>query len=342
MTDFQLGLVLIGAVAIAGVLVYNRLQERSARRQGEKNFSSRHADVLLESEPARREPTFVPPAPAPAAAGQAGSVAKPAGLPDARIDYVIDVAFPHPVPAAAWLESWRPFERRSRQRVLVAGSEEGTTWEPIEVDPHRAWSRYRAGMQLASRKGMAAEGELLEFRSLIEGITAGLSGTVEPTDVRQAIEKAHELDRFCADSDIQVAFHLIPGDAAGFPQDVVQQQSASAGLDGDPGTGYRLQDARRETLFNMSAEPVQEGSVGRLTFSLDVPRVTDVRRSYLQMVSCAQQLRSLLGGTVVDDNGTALDERALEAIGRSLEPVRESLDKSGIAPGSAVALRLFS
>ena len=32
MTDLQLGLLIIGAVAVAGVLVYNRAQERATRR----------------------------------------------------------------------------------------------------------------------------------------------------------------------------------------------------------------------------------------------------------------------------------------------------------------------
>ena len=48
MTDLQLGLLLIGAAAVAGVLVYNRVQERGVRRQAERSFGSQHADVLLD------------------------------------------------------------------------------------------------------------------------------------------------------------------------------------------------------------------------------------------------------------------------------------------------------
>ena len=47
MTDLQIGLLFIGAAAVAGVLVYNRLQERGTRRKAEEAFGSKHADVLM-------------------------------------------------------------------------------------------------------------------------------------------------------------------------------------------------------------------------------------------------------------------------------------------------------
>src|SRR5439155_450713 len=43
MTDLQFGLLLIGAVAVAAVLIYNRLQERAAARRAERRFGSRQA-----------------------------------------------------------------------------------------------------------------------------------------------------------------------------------------------------------------------------------------------------------------------------------------------------------
>ena len=57
MTDLQLGLGVIGAIAVAAVLIYNRLQERGARREAERAFGAGHADVLLDE---RREPTLEP------------------------------------------------------------------------------------------------------------------------------------------------------------------------------------------------------------------------------------------------------------------------------------------
>lgn len=64
MTDLQLGLLVVGALAVAGVLVYNRLQERSVKRTAERAFGSRHADALLDEPGPRREPSLsrIPPA----------------------------------------------------------------------------------------------------------------------------------------------------------------------------------------------------------------------------------------------------------------------------------------
>src|ERR1044071_5872451 len=54
MTDLQIGLLVIGAAAVAGVLIYNRVQERATRRKAERAFGSQHADVLLDAPSERR------------------------------------------------------------------------------------------------------------------------------------------------------------------------------------------------------------------------------------------------------------------------------------------------
>ena len=50
----------------------------------------------------------------------------------------------------------------------------------------------------------------------------------------------------------------------------------------------------------------------------------------------------VLGGNIVDDNGLALDERALSGIASQLDAVRAKLEARGVTPGSPTALRLFS
>ncbi len=51
MTELQMGLIGLGAAAVAGVLAYNAWQDRKARALAEKVMKSRHADVLLDGEP---------------------------------------------------------------------------------------------------------------------------------------------------------------------------------------------------------------------------------------------------------------------------------------------------
>jgi len=59
MGDLVLGLLVLGVLLFVAVLVYNRVQERSARRALEQAFEAPRADTLAEAHaPVRREPTL--------------------------------------------------------------------------------------------------------------------------------------------------------------------------------------------------------------------------------------------------------------------------------------------
>jgi ZipA, C-terminal FtsZ-binding domain len=49
MTDFQVGLMIVGAAVIAAVLGYNYVQESRARKQAEKSFGGSRGDALLDA-----------------------------------------------------------------------------------------------------------------------------------------------------------------------------------------------------------------------------------------------------------------------------------------------------
>jgi len=285
MTDLQLGLAVIGAVAVIGVLVYNRVQERSLRRQAQRAFASRHADVLLGAQPARREPTLEP--------GASHAAAQDRVAPDRRVDYII--ALQLPADAALLREAWAPIERRFARRALLA-ADAGGGWQ--------------AALQLVSRAGVVSDAELLEFRSQVETLAAKIGATVSSPEMRPALEAARELDRACADADIQIALH------------VLTEKVPEEGFGDQP----------------FQVAPREDG----LTFTLDVARTLEPGRSYEAMARAARQLASAHGGRLVDDNGNALDEHALASIGAQLEAVRQELAGRGIELGSPLALRLFS
>lgn len=311
MTDLQLGLLVLGAVAVAGVLVYNRFQERAVRRQAQRAFGSSHADVLLDPAEERREPVL-----GSGSAPVRASHALPDGLPDGRVDYVILLRIPVGVPGAAVLEGWRAIQQRFGARALLAGSD-SSGWRPVLPGEFGSFTSLRAALQLVSRNGVVGDAELLEFRSEVETLAARLRAEISAPEMKQALEAARELDRFCADSDVQVAFHVVaPG---------AESASVDAALD-ELGEGP-FQVARR---------------ADGLTLVLDVPRTPEVVRAYEAMTRAAKQLAGRLGATVVDDRGNALDDRALAAIEAQLEPMRRRLAEQGIEPGSALAQRLFS
>jgi len=299
MTDLQLGLLVLGAVAVVGVLLYNRLQERAVRREAERAFGSRHADVLL-------DPAAAPPR----GHGRDPAVAAlPAGAtPDDRLDYVVTLRIPVGAPGATVLEGWHAIEQRFGRRVLLAGSD-GSGWRAIATGEFGSFSSLRAGLQMVSRAGVVGDAELLEFRTEVETFGTRLRAECDAPEMRHALEAARELDRFCADSDIQVALHVV-----------------GEGLE-PPGDDAPYQVTARE---------------GGLTFLLDLPRTADPERGYEAMARAARDLAARAGGRVVDDRDNPLDERSLAAIGAELAAVHRRLSERGIHPGSALALRLFS
>ncbi|HEX2333491.1 MAG TPA: cell division protein ZipA C-terminal FtsZ-binding domain-containing protein [Burkholderiales bacterium] len=279
MSDLVLGLLVLGAVLFAGVLVYNRVQERSARRAVERAFDSRPGDTLAGAAPERREPTLQKtPLPAP---------------PDERVDYVIELRPARVLAAAEVQEAWRAIDQRFGRRALLAAS-------------NGAW---RAALQLVSRAGAVSEAELAEFRSEVESLAARVGASVAAPEMRPALQAARELDRACADSDIQVALHVV-----------------GRGIEADLGE-QPFQVVRRE-----------DG----VTLVLDVALTPNLGASYEAMARAGRRLAEAHNARLVDDRDNLLDERSLAAIGAQLEAVRQTLAARGIETGSPLALRLFS
>jgi hypothetical protein len=271
MSDLVLGLLVLGGCLFAAVLVYNRLQERAARRAVERSFGSTHADALFDK-----------------------TLVLPKTSPDERVDYVVELKAAKPIASTLVQEGWRPIEQRFGRRALLGASDAG---------------RWRAALQLVNRSGAVSEAELVEFRSQVYSLAARLGATVAAPVMRQALEAARELDRTCADSDIQVALHVLA-------------ENLNADLGKQP-----FQVVRRE-----------DG----ITLVLDVALTPDLGASYEAMARAGRDLAAAHGGRLVDDRGNSLDDRALAAIGAQLEAVRQALAGRGIETGSPLALRLFS
>ena len=302
MTDLQLGLLVIGAIAVAGVVIYNRLQERATRRSAEHAFGAQHPDVLLDEDAARREPTL---------RSSADSEAPAGAMPDPRADYIVELSLARPSGASAVLEQWTPLEHRFGRRALLAASD-GKGWRRLKPGDTGACVALRAALQLVSRAGVASEAEVLEFRSAVETAAGRLKASIAAPEMRHAVEAAQALDRICVELDIQVALHVL----GAFGDDDLAPFGAEP-----------FHVARRE-----------DG----VTFTLDVPRTLDVARAYESMARSARSLAGAKGGRLVDDNGRLLDDAALIAIGQQLEPAGRMLAEHGMEPGGELALRVFS
>lgn len=317
MTELQLGLLAIGAVVVAGVFAYNRIQEKRAQRDAQRSFASGHDDVLLGAgaggggedgrtvaQPHRAEPPRERP------------------QPDERIDYVIEIAFQSPVPAAALDEHWQPIQRRHLPRAMLAADQSAPAW--------------KAGLQLVSRAGAVGEAELIEFRAAVETMAAALGGIVAAPGMKAAMAQARELDQMCAETDIQVVLHVVAPRGSALSAAAVAEAARSGGLVADGEGRFVLRSAEGQLVYEVSSRD------GALSLSLDLPHAPDTARSFESMARLAHHLAAACGGSLVDDNGNALGEPAVAAIAAQLDQVRGVLEGRGIAPGSAAAARLFS
>lgn len=334
MSELQIGLLVIGGLVVVGVLAYNRIQERGAKRAAEKAFGSSHADVLLDGRAAPRD-----------SAGQATAASRSVPVPhqvaaeaasagpDPAVDYVVEFSSEQPAALASVQEQWPAIERRHAPRALLGRAPGGGSW--------------RAGLQLVSRDGPIGEADLIEFRSTVETLAASIGATVTAPEMRAAVDAARALDDLCAETDIQVVMHVQGGPFSGT---AIRAAAEAAGLRLEDDGRFALRNGEQLLLYTLgardgtlfAAQTLQGAAPAALTLTLDVGRTPDTRRSFESMARLAHQLCAALGGSMADDNGNALDERAVAAIAQQLDAVCARLEAHGIAPGSPAALRLFS
>lgn len=389
MTELQLGLIGLGAAAVAGVFGYNVWQDRKARKLADKVMRSRHADVLLGAE----APAVVPAVPpAAAAAGpeqrleprlnevQAGAVAVdvptdgeavkvrvepledadevaeiPAGevplaLLDPRLEFIVTLELVEAVPAHQIVASQRSaLERLAKPVHWIGFNDRSREWERIVPDDGQNYRRLRIGLQMADRRGPLRDGDLAVFTGAMQALADELMAVADMPPSRVLVQAA-ELDRFCAEVDLEIGVNLV-AQGAPFSGTKIRALAEAAGMTlGEDGLFTRYDDAGRvqfrlqnleSTLF--SPEEIRTLSTHGLTFVLDVPRVDHGERVFYQMVELARRFAETLHGIVVDDNRQPLSETQIDHIRREfVAKPQAAMAAYGLPAGGSQALRLFS
>ncbi|HKW39062.1 MAG TPA: cell division protein ZipA C-terminal FtsZ-binding domain-containing protein [Burkholderiales bacterium] len=350
MGELQLGLIAIGTFVVAGVFFYNKWQERRYRRQAEAAFGSRHEDILMraggegsppEGAPERIEPMLSSPSAAPESARASRQVLAES------VDFIVPMEAEDDIAGAAILDAaGAALDRCARSVHLEGFDEKLASWELI--DPEHSYAKMRAGLQLVDRRGPADEDDLATFGAAVEEAAASLNILATMPDPAPALARAKELDQFCGKVDIRVAVHLV-NDASPFPGAKLDAAAKGAGfeLDEPDGTFRCRDDAGAVVCALANFEPIpfkvdslETLSTRAVTLELDVPRAP--RGAFARFREAADRLAKQLNARVVDDNRQPLGPGAFDAIGAQLQAVHKAMEARGIAPGGALALRLFS
>ncbi|HSJ97341.1 MAG TPA: cell division protein ZipA C-terminal FtsZ-binding domain-containing protein, partial [Myxococcota bacterium] len=323
-------------------------------------FGERPADALFDAPDERLEPTLgpVPPPPPPSptldatlpptpriAVEELEAPGGPAAEVSSRIDTVAVVLADDPVMAeqlAPLLDALQSHTTPIHVEGIV-----DEQWHPIHASPRQSWRELRVGLQLASRSGPVGEDEIERFNAAIAEFAGAVGAVSQREAPAAAAARARDLDRFCADADIEVAVNVIGQFGATFAVARVRSLALEHGMSetgaGDlvafAADGYPEFSIRR---FDDARAKASGAYYTGITFALDLPNAADPASALADMVAVASSLAEKLGGQLVDDNRRPLTEAGLASIRRSLEKIVQDMEAHGIPAGSPLARRLFA
>jgi FtsZ-interacting cell division protein ZipA len=356
MSEFQLSLLTIGLIVVAGVYLYGFWQQWRYRRSHGEIFKPQPAETTGKAAPNKESELGAQfgeendPLAGLSNMAETGTADEICGLLNDATDYVVTLLLKTPQTPEALDTFWqRRFD--FGKTVQACGLNTGSgLWERMIPDSEQTYRAFRLSLQLVDRTGSVSQMRLEGFRDLLSDVAKQLQVEVRLPLVEQAVQRAYELDRFCAGVDQMIGINLLAGgDRKLFGTEVAsaaERQGMSLQSDGT----FHMADEFGVTLFNLSASDgthfqhhtLNQVRVESLTLLLDIPRVTEPVRRFDEMVALTQELAKTLRTTMVDDQRVALSDGAIAQIRAQVAATEDLMLVGHITPGSAQALRLFS
>ena len=353
MNELQLSLLGLGALAILLVVAYNRWLERKYRKTHlpePKAVSETVADQPLGE---RQEPSWdaldsLPPS---NVLEPSESRSEPVGEAKSAIAHVSD-----PLPALSEVEAWvdaiatlRFYEPRTAASIRDTIEQMGVSrfdriefytgddWHLAEKLPSDALvSNIRCRLQLASRRGAIAPDALHEWMRAVESLAQVLSAGLSVEAESKILERAGNLDTFCARVDALINLNLRTRQSNDGGVDFAAKLAA-LDLAGSYPAFVRL-SATGDVDFQVVADDTQ----GLISLTLDFPHVNRPDLAVSEMLELARTLASTLDADIVDDEGRVLDENGMALLANQVVRLSAALQAQGIEPGSPLARRLFA
>lgn len=350
MSELQISLLAIGLVVVAGIFLYGQWQQWRYRRSLGKSQPDMVAETAPESAPAKPEAReeYADPISSVETAGK--EMDGVCGLLNEATDYVATLLLKTPQTPDVLDTLWqRRFD--FGKTVTVCGLNNASSlWERMTAESPQTYRAFRIGLQLVDRNGSISEMRLAGFHDLLQEIARNLQIEVKLPPVREVLQRALELDRFCADVDQMVGINLLAAGERRLFGTEVASAAERAGLSLQSDGAFHLLGEDGDTILSLEAtdgSPFQpltlnQVRVDSLTLLLDIPRVKDPVRRFDEMVALAHQLAQAMRLTLADDQRVALGEGALAQIRTQVSSIDEMMTTGHITPGSAQALRLFS
>lgn len=378
MSELQLALIILGVALVVAVWFYNRWIEKKHRQRAAQALPRASSNVLT-PQPARQseraEPGIAPEPGCMAAdlplepeiAAQSATAEVdllldieaetdalapvPEEWSDGRTDFLLRIEFVAPVPVAALREEHRDWSELIDKPIQWLGCDaQSRHWRTLLPQDEGRVTHLAVALQLVDRLGVVGAETLQNFSDGVARLAQRFVGKVETTPAAgPLLERARELDAFCASVDLQLSLHVLPKASAHLSGALLKPLLTAAGLNLE-GERYVALDASGAEAFALicravtalPAEQVAAMELSDLIFSIDVPRVADGAASFDRMMACVRRCADVLGGQLADAHRKPLSDSTVATIRGRITELQQRMADRGIAAGSVRALRLFS
>lgn len=380
MSSLQAGLAIAGGLVLGGVIAYNAWNARRSQPRQAQPDNTRPASVpahpriepaLDSAAPLVRQAGVqaTTPSASPAMPTDVGETSRPdsvaqalpplGALPlpekhphlDALIDVVAPIALDGRIASGDALLAALPATRRvgSKPFAVEALNDASGVWEfPV---PGQRYKAVQVGVQLANRTGALNEIEFSEFVVKAQRYADAVGGSPDFPDMLHEVARARELDQFASQHDAQLGFTVRTRGAAWSPG-FVQQRAARLGFVAGAVAGRMVLPAAEPgmpPLLGLNFDPraalsedLSRSAITEITLSLDVSQVSRAEQPFERLREVAFALAESMDGAITDDAGQPLRPEIMDAIGKDLDSLYQTLEEHDLAAGSLQARRLFS
>lgn len=381
--DLRLGLALLGAVVVAavGIVTYDRgrtLRRFSGRRVPEAKKRRGPASRAPASEQAvpervmredgsggrvvygrrwleshKGEPPVHVTMPKATAAPEQRRVSN--CKPDEVIDFIVRLPGHEPVARDQVLGLYKQDESLLEKPHHLCGLRFGTALS-ADLETEEADGQYSdlvLSIQLADHRGPVTESELNRVSQIGLKLADALQRRPQfSVGFEEALQRAAELDKFCAAFDVIAHLNIVAQANEGFAGEAIRDAALAEGMDFGPRNIFHLRDPMKpdRALFSMASlfkpghfDPTAWAGFRTkgLSLFLNVPCVADPKTAFERMVEVSRRLGERLEGFLLDQERKPLTEASLGLIRVQIERIVAGMDRYSIGPGSQRAIRLF-
>jgi len=267
---------------------------------------------------------------------------------DGRADCLVRLAFDAHIPVKVLMDRQAEWSSAIDKPIQWLGFDEKTgRWRTLFPTESGSVRQLAVALQLVDRVGAVNAETVKSFVEEVTQLAKRFHARLDVPALAPLLERALQLDAFCASVDLQLSLHVLPRATTRLSNAKLQPLILGAGLrrEGERFVALADNDAEAFAVACHTGTTV-ERSEGMdpidLLFSFDVPRVADGPASFERMVAFAQKCANAVGGQLTDAHRKPLPETTLVKLRERIGELQQRMLEQGIPPGSVRALRLFS